>query len=399
MDFDGLQKVQDEHKTGLSKSQQKAKTILKQKLEYEILLQKLETITDKTHYDVMVPLGGSKAFFEAQVEHTNEIMVLLGDNWFVERSAKEAREICQRRIDKCQGMLDGLEKESKLYRSWLQETSKIDTEIKEDATKDIIEEYDEEKEKQWRIKHRERVRKEKILGTKSADDDDAEYFRKLDELEVEEELDAFEEQQKLKSNDSDSDKDWSSSPPITDDESGSDSDSKTSDSSPKRSVSFGNVSERLFSREQDNSNSSEDPRLASASSFQPELPTKVIQVIHNTGPSTSLEILTDPSKSPRHPGELVELFHRRQQKVEPQAQQVLTPKKSILKKSKYALKDTSFDNSLGRKKMNFATTPQSAVSDVVVERNPAEDKANVTPKEAKPKTQILSRFRATRINQ
>merc|ERR1712214_13010 len=127
-------------------------------------------------------------------------MVLLGDNWFVERSAKEAREICQRRIDKCQGMLDGLEKESKLYRSWLQETSKIDTEIKEDATKDIIEEYDEEKEKQWRIKHRERVRKEKILGTKGADDDDAEYFRKLDELEVEEELDAFEEQQKLKSN-------------------------------------------------------------------------------------------------------------------------------------------------------------------------------------------------------
>ena len=50
------------------------------------------------------------------------------------------------------------------------------------------------------------------------------------------------------------------------------------------------------------------------------------------------------------------------------------------------------------KKMNFVTTPQSAVSDVVVERNP-EDKATVASKEAKPKTQILSRFRATRINQ
>ena len=29
--------------------------------------------------------------------HTNEIMVLLGDNWFAERSAKQAAEIVQRR--------------------------------------------------------------------------------------------------------------------------------------------------------------------------------------------------------------------------------------------------------------------------------------------------------------
>eukprot|EP00093_Oithona_nana_P013969 13969.XXX_580571_581512_1 [CDS] Oithona nana genome sequencing. len=314
MDIDGLQKVQDEHKTGLTKSQQKAKTILKQKLEYETLLQKLETITDKTSYDVMVPLGGSKAFFEAQIEHTNEILVLLGDNWFAERSAKEAREICQRRIDKCQGMLDGQEKESKLYRSWLQEASKIDTEIKEDGTKDIIEDYDEEKEKQWRIEHRERVKKEKILGTSQDDDDEFEkLLERLDELEVEEELDAWEQQQ-LERNDSESDKDWSDSPPITDDESGSDSDSKTSDG-PKRSVSFGNVSERLFSREQDNGNSSGDPRLASAAAFEPKVSTKVIQVVHKTGFSTPLETITDPSKSPRHPGELVELFHHRQQKV------------------------------------------------------------------------------------
>ena len=400
MDIDGLQKVQDEHKTGLTKSQQKAKTILKQKLEYETLLQKLETITDKTSYDVMVPLGGSKAFFEAQIEHTNEILVLLGDNWFAERSAKEAREICQRRIDKCQGMLDGQDKESKLYRSWLQEASKIDTEIKEDGTKDIIEDYDEEKEKQWRIEHRERVKKEKILGTSQDDDDEFEkLLERLDELEVEEELDAWEQQQ-LERNDSESDKDWSDSPPITDDESGSDSDSKTSDG-PKRSVSFGNVSERLFSREQDNGNSSGDPRLASAAAFEPKVSTKVIQVVHKTGFSTPLETITDPSKSPRHPGELVELFHHRQQKVEPH--QVTTPKKSILKKSRYALKETStIDNSVGDrvipKKMNFVTTPQSAVSDVVVERNP-EDKATVASKEAKPKTQILSRFRATRINQ
>ena len=30
--------------------------------------------------------------------HTNEIMVLLGDNWFAERSATQAMEIAKRRL-------------------------------------------------------------------------------------------------------------------------------------------------------------------------------------------------------------------------------------------------------------------------------------------------------------
>ena len=30
--------------------------------------------------------------------HTNEIMVLLGDNWFAERSASQAAEIAKRRL-------------------------------------------------------------------------------------------------------------------------------------------------------------------------------------------------------------------------------------------------------------------------------------------------------------
>lgn len=41
---------------------------------------------------------GKLAFFPGKVKHTNEILVLLGENWFVERSAKQAREIVQRRI-------------------------------------------------------------------------------------------------------------------------------------------------------------------------------------------------------------------------------------------------------------------------------------------------------------
>ena len=41
---------------------------------------------------VQVPLG-SVAFMPGKLVHTNEITVLLGDNWFAERSASQAVEI------------------------------------------------------------------------------------------------------------------------------------------------------------------------------------------------------------------------------------------------------------------------------------------------------------------
>ena len=44
-----------------------------------------------------VPFG-KLAFMPGQLVHTNEILVLLGDNWFVERSAKQAAEIVDRRM-------------------------------------------------------------------------------------------------------------------------------------------------------------------------------------------------------------------------------------------------------------------------------------------------------------
>ena len=44
-----------------------------------------------------VPFG-KLAFMPGKLVHTNQLLVLLGDNWFVERSAKQAEDIAQRRI-------------------------------------------------------------------------------------------------------------------------------------------------------------------------------------------------------------------------------------------------------------------------------------------------------------
>ena len=44
----------------------------------------------------MVPIG-PMAFMPGKLVHTNEVLVLLGENYFVQRSAYEAREILTRR--------------------------------------------------------------------------------------------------------------------------------------------------------------------------------------------------------------------------------------------------------------------------------------------------------------
>ncbi|KAJ1966818.1 hypothetical protein IWQ62_002233, partial [Dispira parvispora] len=81
--------------------------------DYKALSQRLTTLPDETNYDVQVPFG-PLAFFPGKLIHTNEIMVLLGDNWFVERSSKQANAIVDRRMEYVQEKLDQLQQEKEL---------------------------------------------------------------------------------------------------------------------------------------------------------------------------------------------------------------------------------------------------------------------------------------------
>ncbi|KAJ2958556.1 hypothetical protein NQZ79_g5871 [Umbelopsis isabellina] len=64
--------------------------------DYQQLGNLLSTLPDKTSYDIMVPLG-KLAYMPGKLVHTNEVLALLGDNWFAETSAKHAAEIVARR--------------------------------------------------------------------------------------------------------------------------------------------------------------------------------------------------------------------------------------------------------------------------------------------------------------
>jgi len=57
----------------------------------------IATLPDEMTREIMVPFG-KRAFFPGQLEHTNEIFVLLGANYYVGRSAKQACEIIDRRM-------------------------------------------------------------------------------------------------------------------------------------------------------------------------------------------------------------------------------------------------------------------------------------------------------------
>lgn len=493
VDPGGLEKLQRQHEQEIDQNKSKAKIWIKHKEEYKTLKTKLSTITDKTQYNVMVPFGGKKAFFEGQLVHTNEIMVLLGENWFVERSAKDASDICQRRLDRCDKMLEDLEKEVKMYKSWQREAEQLG---QDENLLEIREPYNEEEENKWREKHRDRVKQEKQQSLSkqaakaniknSSNDNDDNFWQRLDELELEEELDAhLEAQEGLESNEdfrfrsgseektrendgveeeededaeTEEDDDWSVSPPLSDVEEEDEEETEVEEVAekvrrlnkemdrnktqvgsggmgPKRSVSFGDVSERLFSREQDNGllkpvlTSSANTETTSTN-FEAVTPTalntpvsavivpdtKVIEFQPSRVLNFSCEnVIGDfDSKNtlkPSTPGDLVRLYGSAKQTATPvsnQRKKNPRPKKSILKAgSKYgpplpikteqvAPADPQLVEPTPRLvKPKFQAV--SAVKDRVVERERGDSASGEATK--KPVTQVLSRFRATRVHQ
>jgi hypothetical protein len=76
----------------------------------------LAALPGKVRHPIMVPIS-SVAFMEGYIENSNELTVLLGDNYFVKCTAAHSRSILQRRIDFTQNKLDALQDEYKLVTS------------------------------------------------------------------------------------------------------------------------------------------------------------------------------------------------------------------------------------------------------------------------------------------
>ncbi|CAH1403018.1 unnamed protein product [Nezara viridula] len=163
------------------------------KEKYEEVIENLKFYNEKHQHSILLPVG-SKAYVKGKLVHTNDVWVTLGCGWFLKTSTKKAVEICERRINSANELIEKWEKESALLENMRNFSKKRDAFESED-TKEVIEPYDEEKEKDWKLKHREKEKhyrqqlKELKEKTGSANiNTEKDIWEHLEALELQEEL-------------------------------------------------------------------------------------------------------------------------------------------------------------------------------------------------------------------
>ncbi|XP_048779762.2 unconventional prefoldin RPB5 interactor-like isoform X2 [Ostrea edulis] len=192
MDLQHIKRLEEEQKLALSETDRKIKQWEAFRSDYDALRNTLTTLPDKITHDVMVPFG-PLAFMPGKLVHTNEILVLLGDNWFVDRSAKQATEIIGRRIKTVQKQIEELQAQKHLLEPRLEFTKNLPGGSVNEDYFEITEEYNPEKENLWREEHRKSIQRqrnqekaERESAEKNAAQTDEDIWRRLDDLERQE---------------------------------------------------------------------------------------------------------------------------------------------------------------------------------------------------------------------
>ncbi|XP_076945986.1 uncharacterized protein LOC143617249 isoform X2 [Bidens hawaiensis] len=137
------------------------------------LVNLVKKLPDQLHHDIMVPFGKA-AFFPGRLIHTNELMVLLGEGYYAERTAKQTVEILKRRGKNLESQIDTVNafiKDLKFEASFFDETA---TEAAEGIV-EIREEYVDD----------EALNEDKAT-TAAGEDDFARILSRMEELEKEE---------------------------------------------------------------------------------------------------------------------------------------------------------------------------------------------------------------------
>ncbi|ODQ51206.1 hypothetical protein SAICODRAFT_9203 [Saitoella complicata NRRL Y-17804] len=170
------------------------------KKEYAALQEKISDLPKKTTRDIRVPFG-KFASIPGTLIHTNEITVLLGENWFVERSAHEAAEIIGRRIEyveetvkKVEGEMEGVRERLGAFQELERQTVGDVNEVGEPIV-EITEELDDEGNVvKASTSGKGRGEVGKLLDLTGGENDKAQSYEDLDELMAELEREEEEEE-------------------------------------------------------------------------------------------------------------------------------------------------------------------------------------------------------------
>ncbi|CAL4959624.1 unnamed protein product [Urochloa decumbens] len=198
------------------------------------LVSLVNRLPDELSHEIMVPFGGA-AFFPGRLIHTNELLVLLGEGYYAERSAKQTTDILHRRgveleaqVEAMKATISDLEAEIKFFESTAAEASEGLVEIRE--------EYDEDTESNS-------PKSEASVASKGMTDKEKEHARimaRLDELEMEEmEAGSTSEEDGNNDNGDDNDEDDEDAGTSEDGEENEESGSALTDGNEHHSSSFG----------------------------------------------------------------------------------------------------------------------------------------------------------------
>ncbi|CAN8295739.1 unnamed protein product [Cochlearia groenlandica] len=159
--------------------------------ENESLVNLVKTLPDKLHHNVMVPFG-KLAFFPGRLIHTNECLVLLGENYYTDRTSKQTVEFLRRRDKTLQTQIHSLKAEIKDFQTEASFFTATASEAAEGLV-EIREDYEEEEEDSSplhsSVKEPSVLEEEETAEGEVEDDEFARMMSRLDELEMEEELD------------------------------------------------------------------------------------------------------------------------------------------------------------------------------------------------------------------
>lgn len=191
----------------LREEQQKVVTNCQEKIQhwekvdndYSALQERLKSLPDKLSYDIMVPFG-PLAFMPGKLVHTNEVTVLLGDNWFAKCSAKQAVGLVEHRKEHVRKTIDDFKKVLKNFESRVEFTE--DLQKMSDAAGDIVD-IREEIKSDFEFKGKQRIAHKPHSKPKTSDIFEADFendvkakdmladeelWARLEELERQEEL-------------------------------------------------------------------------------------------------------------------------------------------------------------------------------------------------------------------
>ncbi|XP_075392987.1 unconventional prefoldin RPB5 interactor 1 isoform X1 [Tenrec ecaudatus] len=192
-------RLREEQEKVVTNCQEKIQHWKKVDNDYNALQERLSTLPDKLSYNIMVPFGPF-AFMPGKLVHTNEVTVLLGDNWFAKCSAKQAVGLVEHRREHVRKTIGDLKKVMKNFESRVEFTE--DLQKMSDGAGDIVDIREEIKsDSEFKVKHRiahkphSKPKSSDIFEANFSNDvkskdmlADQELWARLEELERQEEL-------------------------------------------------------------------------------------------------------------------------------------------------------------------------------------------------------------------